>query len=52
MFREAGYESPTFFWPWKTYHLRPLERVLHVLTVRKVPDLWYGSYTVSARPSL
>jgi 2-polyprenyl-3-methyl-5-hydroxy-6-metoxy-1,4-benzoquinol methylase len=48
MFSEAGYESPTFFWPWKTYHLRFLERVLHVLTFRKVPDLWYGSYTVAA----
>jgi SAM-dependent methyltransferase len=48
LFCEAGFDSPRFFWPLQTFHLRPLERRLHRLTGRRFPDLLYGSYTVAA----
>lgn len=50
LFAEAGFEPPRFSWPRETFHLRPADRALHMATLGRIPDLWYGSYTVSARP--
>jgi hypothetical protein len=50
MFMEAGYHAPQYFWPRHTFHLRAPERLLNAATLGKVPDLLYGSYTISARP--
>ena len=52
LFSEAGFKQPRFYWPLRTFHLRPIDRLLHALTFCRIPDLWYGSYTVSAHPDL
>jgi hypothetical protein len=51
MFAEAGYRQPTFYFPWKTFHLRQPERIAHALTLCRFPDVFYGSYTVAAEPA-
>lgn len=50
MFAEAGYERPRFYFPRRTFHLRPPERLVNTLTRGALSDLLYGSYTVSASP--
>ena len=50
MFVEAGYAPPTYHWPRRTFHLRPADRVANSLTAGAIPDLLYGSFTVSAAP--
>ncbi|MGE3273077.1 MAG: class I SAM-dependent methyltransferase [Chloroflexota bacterium] len=50
MFLEAGYRRPKYYWPRETFHLRGPERAVSALTRGALPDLLYGSYTVSAMP--
>lgn len=41
MFNEAGYETPRFYFPMKTFHLaRRLEQFLHLSMLGRAPDLW------------
>jgi SAM-dependent methyltransferase len=51
LFQEAGYSKPTFYFPWRTFHLERPERAMHALTLGRLPQLFYRSYTVSAQPS-
>jgi SAM-dependent methyltransferase len=50
LFREAGYHQPRFYFSRSTFHLRRPEHLLDRLTAGKLPDLWYGTYTVAATP--
>ena len=50
MFLESGYQQPNFFFPLRTFHLQPLERMINRLTLGRVKDLLYGSHTISALP--
>ncbi len=49
MFNECNYRVE-FLWPRPTFHLRPMDAVLDTLTLHRVPDLLFGSYTVRAWP--
>jgi SAM-dependent methyltransferase len=48
MFLEAGYNRPKHYFPSQTFHCGGLDRLLHDATLRRLPELWYGSYTVAA----
>lgn len=50
MFHIAGYKDVRFYYPRDTFHLRRPERLLDTLTLRRVPDFFYNSLTVSAHP--
>lgn len=50
LFQEAGYHPPKFYFPWRTFHLEGPERAMHALTLGRMPQLLYRSYTASAMP--
>lgn len=49
MFEECGYRVE-FLWPRPTFHLRSGDRMLDRITLGRIPDLLFGSYTVRAWP--
>jgi len=49
MFLESGYTEPQFYFPRSTWHLRPPERRADQLTMGKLSDFFFGSYTLAAR---
>lgn len=51
LFQEAGYQAPKFYFPWRTFHLERPERAMHLLTLGRMPHLFYSSYTASAVPA-
>ena len=50
-FEEAGYQAPRFYFPWRTFHLEGPERAMHALTLGRMPELFYRSFTASAMPA-
>jgi SAM-dependent methyltransferase len=50
LFSAAGYRRPVFYFPRRTFHLSPPERVVNALTFGLMADLLYASYTASAEP--
>ncbi len=52
LFRAAGYRRPVLYFPRRTFHLRPPERVANALTFGLLADFLYNSYTASAEPGV
>lgn len=50
LFRSASYQTTVFYFPRRTFHLRPPERIANMLTFGLLAELLYDSHTVSAEP--